>query len=150
VLEPTRVESRAVDELTSLEKAAIILIALGKEISSQILRHMSDKEIERLSTEIVRVENIDSKTEMAVLKEFYSLLRASEYVSEGGMDYAREVLESSVGKNRSDDMLKRIQGTLNPSGFSLLKDVDPMHLLEFIRNEHPQTIALILSQLNPA
>ncbi len=150
MLEPTRVESRAVDELTSLEKAAIILIALGKEISSQILRHMSDKEIERLSTEIVRVENIDSKTEMAVLKEFYSLLRASEYVSEGGMDYAREVLESSVGKNRSDDMLKRIQGTLNPSGFSLLKDVDPMHLLEFIRNEHPQTIALILSQLNPA
>lgn len=150
MLEPTRVEKRPVDELTSLEKAAIILIALGKEISSQILRHMSDKEIERLSTEIVRVENIDSKTEMAVLKEFYALLRASEYVSEGGMDYAREVLESSVGKNRSDDILKRIQGTLNPSGFSLLKDVDPMHLLEFIRNEHPQTIALILSQLNPA
>ena len=150
MLEPTRAESRVVAELTSLEKAAIILIALGKEISSQIMRHMSDQEIERLSTEIVRVDNIDSKTEMAVLKEFYSLLRASEYVSEGGMNYAQEVLESSVGKSRADDILKRIKDTLNPSGFSLLKDVDPMHLLEFIRNEHPQTIALILSQLIPA
>ena len=150
MLEPTRAESKSLEELSSKEKAAIILIAMGKDISAQILRHLSEQEIESLTTEIARVDNIDSKTEMAVLNEFMTLLRASAYISEGGMNYAREVLEASIGKSRADGIIKKISETLNPSGFSLLKDVDPIHLLEFIRNEHPQTIALILSQLNPA
>jgi len=150
MLEPTRAESKSLEELSSKEKAAIILIAMGKDISAQILRHLSEQEIESLTTEIARVDNIDSKTEMAVLNEFMTLLRASAYISEGGMNYAREVLEASIGKSRADGIIKKISETLNPTGFSLLKDVDPIHLLEFIRNEHPQTIALILSQLNPA
>ncbi len=149
MLEPTRASDKATEDLKSSEKAAIILIAMGKEISAQVMRHLSDREIEKLSTEIAKVENIDSKTEMAVLNEFLSMLKASEYISEGGIDYAKEVLEQSVGKTRADTIMKKIQSTLNPKGFSLLKDVDPIHLLEFIRNEHPQTIALILSQLTP-
>jgi len=150
MLEPTRTAAKTSEELSSNEKAAIVLIAMGKEISAQIMRHLSEPEIERLSTEIAKVENIDSKTEIAVLDEFYSMLKASEYISEGGINYAREVLEESLGKNRAEAIMKKIQATLNPKGFSLLKDVDPIHLLEFIRNEHPQTIALILSQLTPA
>ena len=150
MLEPTRAASRTPDDLTSREKAAIILIAMGKEVSAQVMRHLSDTEIERLSTEIALVENVDSKTEMAVLEEYLSMLKASEYISEGGMEYAKDVLEASLGKTRADSIIRKIQETLHPSGFSLLKDVDPIHLLEFIRNEHPQTIALILSQLNPA
>ena len=149
MLEPTRETSKTPAEMTSKEKAAIILIAMGTEMSSQVMRHLSEPEIEKLSTQIALVENIDSKTEMAVLREFYSMMKASEYISEGDIGYAREVLEASLGKNRADGVIKKIQDTLHPTGFSLLKDVDPIHLLEFIRNEHPQTIALILSQLNP-
>jgi flagellar motor switch protein FliG len=150
MLEPTRAAAKAVSDMSSKEKAAIILIAMGTEISASIMRHLSDTEIEKLTTSIALVDNIDSKTEMAVLNEFYSMIQASEYISEGGIDYAREVLEASLGKNRANGIVKKIQETLHPSGFSLLKDVDPIHLLEFIRNEHPQTIALVLSQLNPA
>ncbi|MFC1490838.1 flagellar motor switch protein FliG [Candidatus Latescibacterota bacterium] len=150
MLEPTRAATKAVADMSNREKAAIILIAMGTEISAAIMRHLSDSEIEKLTTQIALVDNIDSKTEMAVLNEFYSMIQASEYISEGGMDYAREVLEASLGKNRANGIVKKIQETLHPSGFSLLKDVDPIHLLEFIRNEHPQTIALVLSQLNPA
>ncbi|HDY88387.1 MAG TPA: flagellar motor switch protein FliG [bacterium] len=150
MLEPTRATSKSIEELTNKEKAAIILISMGKETSAQIMRHLSEPEIEKLTTEIARVENIDSKLEMAVLNEFLAMLQASEYISEGGADYAREILEESLGKNRADGIMKKVSESLNPTGFSLLKDVDPIHLLEFIRNEHPQTIALILSQLNPS
>ncbi len=148
MLEPTRASKKAISEISNREKAAIILIAMGTEISAAIMRHLSDAEIEKLTTQIALVENIDSKTEIEVLKEFYSMIQASEYISEGGLEYAKEVLEASLGKNRATGIVKKIQETLHPSGFSLLKDVDPIHLLEFIRNEHPQTIALVLSQLN--
>ena len=149
MLEPTKAVSKTLEELTNSEKGAIIIIAMGKEMSAQIMRHLSETEIEKLTTQIAMVENIDSTTELMVLKEFYTMIKASEYISAGGIDYAKAVLEESLGKNRADSMMKKIQETLHPSGFSLLKDIDPIHLLEFIRNEHPQTIALILSQLEP-
>lgn len=149
MLEPTRAETKTIEELTNIDKAAIILIAMGREVSAQIMRNLPERDIEVLTTAIARLQNVDPKVEMEVLQEFYAALQASEYISEGGVEFAHEVLESSLGKARAEEMMKRIQDTLNPSGFSLLKDVDPMHLLEFIRNEHPQTIALILSQLSP-
>ena len=150
MLEPTIASSKTLEELTRIEKAAIILITMGREVSAQVMRYLPEGEIEALTTVIARMHNVDSDMELEVLKEFYAALQASEFVSEGGIDFAREVLEGSLGKSRADDMLKRIQATLNPTGFSLLKDVDPIHLLEFIRTEHPQTIALILSQLSPS
>ena len=149
MLEPTRAAAKTLGELSGLEKAAIVLVALGRETSSQVMRNLPDVEIERLTTEIARLKHVDPETEMAVLKEYYSMLQASEFISEGGIDFAKEVLESSLGKSRAGDILKKIQDSLNPGGFDLMKDIDPIHLLEFIRNEHPQTIALILSQLNP-
>ncbi|MBT4484326.1 MAG: flagellar motor switch protein FliG [Candidatus Latescibacteria bacterium] len=148
MLEPTRSKSKTYEELTSIEKSAIILIALGREASAEVMRHLSEDEIEVLTITIARTENISPEVELEVLREYYAALQASEFVSEGGIDFAREMLEGTLGKQRADEMLKKIQQTLNPTGFSLLKDVDPIHLLEFIRTEHPQTIALILSQLN--
>ena len=149
MLEPTRAKSKSLDELSNIEKGAIILISLGREISGQVMRHLPEDEIEHLTTAIARLQNVDPDVELEVLREFLSALQASEFVSEGGIDFARDVLDTSLGSARAEDMLKRIQETLNPTGFSMLKDVDPIHLLEFIRNEHPQTIALILSQLTP-
>lgn len=149
MLEPTRSTSKSTEELSTREKAAIVLIALGKEVASQVMRHLPEPEIEVLSTSIARMKDVDPKTEMAVLKEFYSVMQASEYINEGGIEFAKELLEASLGKGRADTMVKKIHDALHPGGFEMLKDVDPTHLLEFIRNEHPQTIALILSQLIP-
>lgn len=149
MLEPTRATSKTLEELSNIEKSAILLIALGRELSGQIMRHLPENEIEVLTTTIAKLRSVDPDVEIEVLKEYLSALQASEFISEGGIDFARDVLEGSLGKARAEDMINRIQETLNPTGFSLLKDVDPIHLLEFIRTEHPQTIALILSQLNP-
>lgn len=148
MLEPTRSTFKSLEELNTREKAAIILICMGRDVSAQVMRHLPETEIEALTTEIARMQNINPKTEMDVLREYYSIIQASEYINEGGIDFAKEVLENSLGRSRADNILKKIQDALNPGGFELLKDVDPIHLLEFIRNEHPQTIALILSQLN--
>lgn len=149
MLEPTRGGSKTLDELTAMEKAAIVLVSMGREVSSQVMRNLPEKDIERLSIEIAKLQNVDAQTEMAVLNEYYQMLQAAEYISEGGLDFAKEVLESSLGRARAESVVKKIQDALNPGGFEMLKDVDPIHLIEFIRNEHPQTIALILSQLNP-
>lgn len=149
MLEPTRAGAKTIDELSPLEKSAIVLVSMGKEVSAQVLRNIPEDEIEPLTAEIARLKNVHPDTEKAVLEEYYSMLQASEYVNQGGMDYARDVLEASVGKTRADEILQKINDALNPGGFDLLKDIDPIHLIEFIRNEHPQTIALILSQLNP-
>ena len=149
MLEPTRAGSKTIHDLTNLEKAAVVMIALGKEVTAQVLRSLPDGDIEILSTAIAKTQNVDPKIELQVLQEYNALLQASEYISEGGIQFAKDVLETSIGKARADNILKKISEALNPGGFSLLKDVDPIHLLEFIRNEHPQTIALILSQLSP-
>ena len=149
MLEPTRAPSKTLVELSPIEKASVILIAMGKDMTAKIMRGLAEAEIERISVAIAKMKNIDSDLEMEVLHEFNAMLEASEYISEGGIDFAKDVLEASIGKARAGDMIKKIQDALNPTGFSMLKDVDPIHLLEFIRNEHPQTVALILSQLTP-
>ena len=149
MLEPTRTDSKTYDELTNTEKAAVVLISMGRELSGQVMRSLPEEDVERITLSIARLQNINRDVELMVLKDYYDAVVAQEYINEGGIDFAREVLEDSLGKARADDMLKRILDALNPTGFNLLKNVDPTHLLEFIRNEHPQTIALILSQLQP-
>jgi len=149
MLEPTRTASKTLEDLTSFEKAAVVLIALGKEKSAIVMRGLPEREIERLTAAIAGLRNIDPTVELEILKEFYTMIQASEYLNQGGIEFAKEVLEESLGSTRAERIIKKIQETLHPGGFDLLKDVDPIHLIEFIRNEHPQTIALILSQLTP-
>ncbi len=147
--EPTIEEAKTFGKLSYHEKAAIILKALGREVSASILCNLPDHEIEQLSVEIAFLKHIDSETEIQVLREFYSMLQASEYISEGDFNLAKEVLETSLGKVQAEAMLKKIQAFQNPGGFKLHKDVDHILLLELIRNENPRTIAYILSQLTP-
>ncbi len=109
MLEPTRTTYKTLEELNNREKAAIVLIAMGKDVTAQVLRHMPEAEIESLSTEIARMANVNPKTEMDVLKEYYSMMQASEYINEGGFDFARDVLEASLGKSRAENILKKIQ-----------------------------------------
>jgi flagellar motor switch protein FliG len=133
-----------------MEKAAILLIALGSDLSSQVLkRDFLESEIEQLSKEISNMTHVPAETTNAVLTEFMELKQAREYLLHGGWDYAREMLEKTLGSQKASNMLNKLSLNLAARPFSALRKTDPKHLINFIRDEHPQTIALILVHLTP-
>jgi flagellar motor switch protein FliG len=136
-------------KLTSREKAAILLIALGKDYSSKIFRHLKDDEIEQLTLDITNVRRVDTETKEAVILEFYEECLAQNYISDGGIDYARALLEQSIGPERALELITRLTSSLSVRPFDFARKTDPNQILNFISNEHPQTIALILSYLEP-
>lgn len=135
--------------LTGKQKAAILLISLGPEISSEIFRHLRDEEIEQLTLEIANIRKVTSDDKDSILTEFHDLLVAKEYISSGGIDYAREVLEKALGNQRAQDIIQRLTATLQVKPFDFVRKTDPAQLLNFIQSEHPQTIALIIAYLAP-
>jgi len=137
------------EDLNGLQKAAILVVAIGVEASSTIFKNMNDRDIEKLAIEIANTQDIPSAVTDAVVEEFYQMVLAQEYIASGGMDYARSVLEQALGGPRAAQILAKVQGSLHVSGFKLLKKVDPAQLINFIMNEHPQTVAVIMSQLEP-
>ncbi|MEA2064299.1 MAG: flagellar motor switch protein FliG [Gemmatimonadota bacterium] len=137
------------EELTGLQKASILVVSLGVEASSSIFKNMSDQDIEKLSIQVANMQDIPSAVSDAVVEEFYQMVLAQEYIAQGGMEYARSVLEQALGGPRAAQILSKIQGALHVSGFKLLKKVDPAQLINFIMNEHPQTVAVIMAHLDP-
>jgi len=137
------------EDLTGRQKAAIFLVTLGSEISAEIFKHLREDEIETLTFEIARLENIDSEQRDIVLQEFQELMMAQDFISSGGIDYARELLEKSLGNQKAVDIISRLTSSLKTRPFDFIRRTDPAHLLNFIQQEHPQTIALILAYLEP-
>jgi flagellar motor switch protein FliG len=137
------------DKNTGMKKAARLMVALGSEISSEIFKNLSDNEIERLTLEIASLNKLTPKDKTDVLEDFYNLAIAKEYILAGGIDYAREVLERALGTGKAMDVINRLSTFLDVAPFDFARKSDPNQLLNFIRNEHPQTIALILSYLSP-
>ncbi|HOY64874.1 MAG TPA: flagellar motor switch protein FliG, partial [bacterium] len=135
---------------TGIKKAAMMMVALGPEIAADIFKHMSDNEIERLTLEIASLNKLSPKEKAGVLEEFYNLAMAKEYILAGGIDYARDVLERALGTGKAMDVINRLSTFLDVAPFEFARKSDPNQLLNFIRNEHPQTIALVLSYLSPA
>ncbi len=135
--------------LTGVQKAAILLVAMGSQASAKIFQKLHPEEVETLSKEISRLDNVSSKIMESVTKEYYQMVKAQEYIAAGGMEYAQEVLEKAIGSERAMDILQRIRRSLQVKGFNVLKEVDPNQLLSFIQKEHPQTIALVLTQIEP-
>lgn len=135
--------------LSNREKAAILLVALGKEYSSEIYKHLTDEEIEKITLGITSLEQFDSEDREAVLEEFYGMCVAQKYVSEGGIDYARDLLVAAVGEDKADELLTRISSSLQVRPFDFVRRADSKQVFNFIQNEHPQTIALVLSYLEP-
>jgi flagellar motor switch protein FliG len=135
--------------LSGTQKAAILLISLGAELSAQVFKAMNDDEIEELTTEISRLPNVPALTTGDVLDEFHQMALAQEYIAQGGVAYASEVLERALGPKRAREILERLKGQIQPAAFEIVKKVDPKNLLDFIRREHPQTIALILANMDP-
>jgi flagellar motor switch protein FliG len=141
--------SEVVKNLPGSKKAAIVMVALGTEASSKILKNLDEHDVERLSTEIAKLDNITPEIRQAVIEEFHNLAMASQFISQGGIDYAREILESALGIRKAKEILEKVQQTIRTTGFNLLEDVDPKQLVNFIQKEHPQTIALLLAHMGP-
>lgn len=137
------------NEMTNKQKAAILLIALGPEISAQVFKHLREDEIEKLTLEIANQRKVSQEQRDKVIGEFHQMAMAKEYLSSGGLDYAREVLEKALGSEKAVSIINRLTSSLQIRPFDFARKTDPSQLLNFIQNEHPQTIALIMAYLHP-
>lgn len=135
--------------LNGRQKAAIFLVSLGSELSAEIFKHLREDEIETLTFEIARLDQIDAEFKDAILEEFQEMMTAQNFITSGGIDYARELLEKSLGSQKAIDIINRLTSSLQVRPFDFIRRTDPAHLLNFIQQEHPQTIALILAYLDP-
>jgi len=142
-------KKKGAKEYTGRQKAAIFLVTIGSEISAEIFKYLREDEIETLTFEIARLETIDAEQKDAILQEFQELMMANQFISTGGIDYARELLEKSLGSQKAIDIINRLTSSLQVRPFDFIRRTDPAHLLNFIQQEHPQTIALILAYLEP-
>ena len=142
--------STAAASLPGAKKAAIVMVALGAEASSQVFKNLDEADVEKLSTEIARLDYITPEIREGVLEEFHTLAMAHQYISQGGIDYARQVLEQALGPRKAKEILEKIQQSIRTTGFNLLEKVDPKQLVNYIQKEHPQTIALLLAHMEPA
>ena len=137
-------------ELLGLQKAAILLIALGPERSALIFKHLKEEEIEDLTLEIANTRSITPQVKEAVVEEFYQVCLAQQYIAEGGIGYAKELLEKALGDDKALDVIGKLTASLQVKPFEFIRKTEASQLINFIQHEHPQTIALILSYLNPA
>ncbi len=134
--------------LTGKQKAAIFLVTLGADVSSEIFKHLREDEIETLTFEIARVDIVEPEERDKVLMEFQELMMAKDFITSGGIDYAKDLLEKSLGSQRATEIINKLTSSLQVRPFEVVRKTDPSHLLNFIQNEHPQTIALILAYLD--
>lgn len=139
----------AVGALPGRRKAAILLTGIGPELAAQVYKHLGEQEIETVTIEIAHAEQVRADERDEVFDEFHDLAQARAYVAEGGVAYARQVLERALGASRAMEILSRLTSSLAPRPFDTLRNADPMQLLTFLQGEHPQTVALVLAYIRP-
>lgn len=135
-------------DLTGLQKAAILFIIVGPEKASKVFRFLKDDEVESLTLEIANMKNITADVKDEVLYEFYEVCLAQHYVSEGGIEYANDLLKKTFGEDRAKEIIGKLTDSLQVRPFEFVRKTDPSQLLNFIQDENTQTIALILSYLS--
>ncbi|HSU80161.1 MAG TPA: flagellar motor switch protein FliG [Candidatus Angelobacter sp.] len=135
--------------LSGKEKAAVLLITLGAEVSAELFKHFSEQEIEQLTLQIANVRKIDQSVKTETVEEFFQIAMAQNYISQGGIGYAKQILEKALGKTSASEIINRLTSTLQVKPFDFLRKADPTQILNFLQYEHPQTIALVLSYLDP-
>ena len=131
------------EEFTGLQKAAILLITLGPERSADIFKHLKEDEIEELTLEIANTRSISPQVKEDVLNEFYQICLAQQYIAEGGIGYAKELLDKALGADKAQEVISKLTASLQVRPFEFVRKTDPSQLLNFIQ----QTIAMILSYL---
>lgn len=136
------------EEISGVQKAAILLIALGPDKSANVFKHLKEDEIEQLTLEISNTRSVSPAVKDAVLDEFYDVCLAQQYIAEGGISYAKDLLEKALGAERAKDVIGKLTASLQVRPFEFVRKTDASQLLNFIQDEHPQTIALILSYLS--
>lgn len=137
------------EKLSGLQKSAILLIVLGPEKSAMIFKHLKEEEIEELTLEIANTRSVTPQIKEEVLDEFYQVCLAQQFIAEGGIGYAKEVLEKALGSEKALDVIGKLTASLQVKPFEFIRKTEPSQLLNFIQDEHPQTIALILAYLSP-
>ena len=137
------------DKMSGLQKSAVLLIALGPEKSASIFKHLKEEEIEELTLEIANTRSITPQIKEGIIEEFYQLCLAQQYIAEGGIGYAKELLEKALGTEKAMSVIGKLTASLQVKPFEFVRKTDASQLLNFIQDEHPQTIALILSYLSP-
>ena len=136
-------------KFTGKQKAAITLISLGPNIAAQVFKHLSDEEIEQLTLEIASIRKVSSEERESILDEFHQICLAQEYITHGGIEYAKDILEKALGTQKALDVINRLTASLQVKPFDFIRKAEASQILNFIQNEHPQTIALILAYLHP-
>lgn len=134
-------------ELTGKQKAALLLISLGPEVSASVYKHLTEEEIERLTLEISSVKKVEANVKEEIIEEFHNIALAQDYITQGGIGYAKTVLEKALGVEQAQTIINRLTSSLQVRPFDFARRADPAQIFNFIQNEHPQTIALILSYL---
>ena len=136
------------NDLSGIQKAAVLLISLGPERSANVFKHLKEEEIEELTLEIANTRSVSPDVKGQVLDEFYEVCLAQQYIAEGGVNYAKELLEKALGADKARDVIGKLTASLQVRPFEFIRKTDASQLLNFIQDEHPQTIALILSYLS--
>ena len=137
------------EDYNGVQKAAILLIALGPEKAATIFKHLKEEEIEELTLEIANTRSVSPQTKEDIMMEFYQICLAQQYIAEGGIGYAKELLEKALGQEAAQNVIMKLTASLQVRPFEFVRKTDPSQLLNFIQDEHPQTIAMILSYLAP-
>ena len=138
------------DGLNGVQKAAVLLITLGPERSADIFKHLKEDEIAELTLEIANTKSVSPEVKEMVLEEFYQVCLAQQYIAEGGIGYAKQLLDKALGDEKAQEVITKLTASLQVRPFEFVRKTDPSQLLNFIQDEHPQTIAMILSYLTPA
>ncbi len=139
----------AQNKLTGRQKAAILIVSLGPEIAANIYRYLREEDIEQLTLEIANLSKVSNEQKNDILEEFYQMLLAQNYITEGGIDYAKEVLEKALGTQKAIEIINRLTSSLQVRPFDFIRKADPSQLMNFLQNENSQTIALIMTYLTP-
>ena len=136
-------------EMDGIQKAAILLITLGPEKAAVVFKHLKEDEIEQLTLEIANTRSVTPAQKEQVLNEFYEICLAQQYIAEGGIGYAKDLLQKALGENKAQEVLGKLTASLQVRQFEFIRKTEASQILNFIQDEHPQTIALILSYLSP-
>jgi flagellar motor switch protein FliG len=133
------------DEITSIQKAALVISSIGIENAALVFKNFTDEEVEKITVEVAKMDYFPMETVGEVLNDFYELCLTQKVISEGGVEYAREVLEKAFGSQQAQALFDKITKQLKTKAFAFIRKADYKNLLAIVANEHPQTIALILS-----
>lgn len=137
----------ASQNLSPREKAAILMISLGKDYAAELYQHLSEEEISQLTLSITSIRRVDPEVKEQVINEFYELCLAQKFITEGGIDYARDILEKAIGADKANELIMKLSSSLQVRPFDFIRKVDASQIINVINNEHPQTIALVLSYI---